>query len=720
MSTKLFASSPRLFVLLLLLVLPAACAKKAATPAPGEGDTPEVAMPAGGESMLQNEAEKSRVEGEYSRVMYARRLRDARQYLRAGQLKLAETAIADALRFDPSSQEAFDLQAQIQRALGRRGGEATTLLDDADAGEKIRREEQKVVIKAALARAAQDMEAHKWAAAKRNYENALFTVNSAPPSLKDRELEGLGDRAREGLSELRRKRSAEDRERAIKEHQEALRRITRQQETQLLESQQRRAKLLEAAVDKFNLEEFAAAENYARQVIAEEPDNRLAQDIVKNSRRAQHTFVNESLLRDMKQGFRDWWTDIARTKVPQGGILRWPSQKFWDDITRVRARRAAVLGGKRLSVEEQSVLNQLRTRTVDLRFEATPFPDVVNYLTAATGQNFVIDARARDDLSAAEITITVDRVSVEDGLRLLMEQASPEGEVVYEIVGNVVRFIKTENQARNLVLEIHPVADLVMGLTDFIPGQITLVGVDESSEEPLFDSEAEEVPLPYGTIEELMELVRSSVATPESWDEGGASMNPQGDNLVVFNTPEIQGQVRGFLDDLRSFSGIVVTVESRFLAMSDAFLRDVGVDFRGLGGTNGGPLAVLDDVTSGLDDNASAALDNSGPGLPAGAALAPSSGFFFNDGADGDFRGRTENIYTTALGQMLSALGGGSFQATYIDDLSMSVILRLTEKSQRIRELTAPSLTVFNTQRANLTVVNQISFIRFKMGVICF
>ncbi len=128
MKTKLFASSPRLFVLLLLLVLPAACRKKAATPAPDEGDTPAAAMPAGSEGMLQDEAEKSRVEGEYSSVMYARRIRDARQYLRAGQMKLAETAVADALRFDPSSREAFSLQSQIQRALGLRGCEGTTLL----------------------------------------------------------------------------------------------------------------------------------------------------------------------------------------------------------------------------------------------------------------------------------------------------------------------------------------------------------------------------------------------------------------------------------------------------------------------------------------------------------------------------------------------------------------------------------------------------------------
>ena len=95
-----------------------------------------------------------------------------------------------------------------------------------------------------------------------------------------------------------------------------------------------------------------------------------------------------------------------------------------------------------------------------------------------------------------------------------------------------------------------------------------------------------------------------------------------------------------------------------------------------------------------------------------GAALAPSSGLFFNDGSDGDFRGRTENIFTNPLGQLLTALGGGTFQVTFIDDFAFSVILRATEKSASLRELTAPSLTVYNTQRANLTVVNQISFVQ--------
>ncbi|MHC4817247.1 MAG: type II secretion system protein GspD, partial [Planctomycetota bacterium] len=87
-------------------------------------------------------------------------------------------------------------------------------------------------------------------------------------------------------------------------------------------------------------------------------------------------------------------------------------------------------------------------------------------------------------------------------------------------------------------------------------------------------------------------------------------------------------------------------------------------------------------------------------------------GFFFNDGSDGDFRGRTENIFSNPLGKVLSALGGGSFQVTYLDDFALSAVIRATEKSAAIREMTAPSVTVFNTQRANLSSVTQISYIQ--------
>ena len=72
-------------------------------------------------------------------------------------------------------------------------------------------------------------------------------------------------------------------------------------------------------------------------------------------------------------------------------------------------------------------------------------------------------------------------------------------------------------------------------------------------------------------------------------------------------------RVAAFLDDMDRFSTSVVTVETTFLTVTDNFLQEFGVDFRGAGGAgNKGVVAPLDDITNGNDDNASQGLDNSG------------------------------------------------------------------------------------------------------------
>ena len=72
---------------------------------------------------------------------------------------------------------------------------------------------------------------------------------------------------------------------------------------------------------------------------------------------------------------------------------------------------------------------------------------------------------------------------------------------------------------------------------------------------------------------------------------------------------------------------------------------------RGIGNGSPGPLALLDDITNGGDsigsklgsslNYASAGYDNNGAGLPAAGSGRPSSGAFFNNNSDGDYRGRT-------------------------------------------------------------------------------
>ena len=42
----------------------------------------------------------------------------------------------------------------------------------------------------------------------------------------------------------------------------------------------------------------------------------------------------------------------------------------------------------------------------------------------------------------------------------------------------------------------------------------------------------------------------------------------------------------------------------------------------------------------------------------------------------------------------------------------MEVILRAVQKSERIQNITSPRITVYNTQRANVQVLNQVSYVQ--------
>jgi type II secretory pathway component GspD/PulD (secretin) len=123
-------------------------------------------------------------------------------------------------------------------------------------------------------------------------------------------------------------------------------------------------------------------------------------------------------------------------------------------------------------------------------------------------------------------------------------------------------------------------------------------------------------------------------------------------------------------------------------------------------------VALLDDVTNGPPYNASAGNDNSQPGLPGAASLSPAAGAFYNAGNNGDLRGRTENIFNRVLGSLLSSQGGATVQFSILDDTQLNILFRAIEKNIDNTIVNAPRLTIFNNQRANLTLVNQVSYVK--------
>jgi hypothetical protein len=113
-----------------------------------------------------------------------------------------------------------------------------------------------------------------------------------------------------------------------------------------------------------------------------------------------------------------------------------------------------------------------------------------------------------------------------------------------------------------LVVRVFDVGALTVGRRDFIPEQPPGSVHDEAT--PLFGGEAEEPVLPVGTIDELIELVKSGVAVHDWTEEEGTDLRAASrTRLVIRARPQVVEAVARFLADLERRTLATVTVELR-------------------------------------------------------------------------------------------------------------------------------------------------------------
>jgi type II secretory pathway component GspD/PulD (secretin) len=204
-----------------------------------------------------------------------------------------------------------------------------------------------------------------------------------------------------------------------------------------------------------------------------------------------------------------------------------------------------------------------------------------------------------------------------------------------------------------MVRVAYPVADLV-------------IPIDQGAGE---DKDAPVKPLPGGgwsgkTREDLlMKLLRSTI-DPASWSENGGrgtmEFHPIGLGLVVCQTAEVQEQIADLLSALRRLQDLEVAVEIRLVSVSESLFERLGVDFEinlPTGEAAGGslPTPVVKDCESGC----------------------------------------------------LSKLKG----LTFLSDLQLSQFLKAAQGDRRTNVMQAPKLTVFNAQKANISVTEERFFV---------
>ncbi|MGC4002731.1 MAG: general secretion pathway protein GspD [Pirellulales bacterium] len=211
-------------------------------------------------------------------------------------------------------------------------------------------------------------------------------------------------------------------------------------------------------------------------------------------------------------------------------------------------------------------------------------------------------------------------------------------------------------------------------------------------------------------FDSLIELVQSTVQ-PNTWKANGG----QGDiapfetnlTLVVSNTQEVHEQLADLLQQLRRLQDLQVTIEVRFITLSDNFFERIGVDFDFTIDNN---AALPARINSRLGPSEVVGLD------VAGSATSPTvTSNLQVPFTQGSF---TEGTVPAFPGIGFNPATAGSFGFAILSDIEAFFLIQAAQGDTRNNILQAPKVTLFNGQSAFISDTAQRPFVTSIIPVV--
>lgn len=696
-------------------------AKAAEKPAPAPAaKTPEkpAAAPAAKAETKPAAAPAAPADPRLAEIAKERSLREQRRevvvedYTKLGEQAFAESRFEDAKRFfggvldlDPKNDNARRRLSQIGSILGDTSMSARDAFETAKGTYGARADQARAEVSNLVAQAQMKEKAGDPEGAVDLYDKALVivqlyhgTVDFQPTEQGLVTMKAQAKQAAYGAAEAKRARTA-------REAEERARVEAAEQRAAKMSRIQRLAREANLAMEAGN---YQQARNLSEEILRVDPQNADASKM----RALAVSAANDAMDDDGKRLLIDEWKStfeqLAEASTPQVDDYAFSSN--WGEIAK---RKAPTLSGSAATAEnpaDAAVRASLDARRTSVNFEAAKLDQAIEFLARISGTNIVILPAAREGKSDEDLTISNLKLENPLPVAQILDLVTKLIGLAWNVENGVVQITTTEAARGALVVQLYDVKDIATPISNF-PGQD--VNLDPTGEL----SVAEEAPEPIAEyqLDGIQELIQQNVDRA-IWESGGEVTTLPPGTLIVKAPRTTHAKVQQLLDGLRGAGGLQVSIETRFVTVSDNFLQDIGVDLRGLGDQSGGlgipgkggiqtgtgtTPVTFDDVLFGST------------GTPAGIGTGNDLGIFYNDFSDGDVRARMENLYDVALGKdgVLTPLGGLSFQGTLIDDTQLEVILRAVEKSDRSTVVLAPKLTAYAGQRANISVLNQVSYI---------
>ncbi|MHC4841385.1 MAG: hypothetical protein ACYTDT_10615 [Planctomycetota bacterium] len=628
--------------------------------------------------------------------------------MQGGSFDKAEEYFLRAIDLKPGagSEDVVKLLDEVRAKLAKPTGMAARWQDIPAAAQQEYENEAKATAKRAKAFERDG----DWTNAIKEYEKLRRLIRFAPYGA---ELEqNYEAQARTGIDKARTQLQVQRK----KLEEDALLQNRRMRDIQDMAEEERRkeeiVELWRQAVYNLELRRFQTAEEIVDRILFMDPQFRKAADMKREiaDRRLQQ--MNRDTFEGRVAGYQEAVRQLQAALVAPTQTITYPTGLLAE---RIRARRAKAQDAIKIDPAIQRIQSILDTKVIPIQYDEQPLTEVISDIRRRANVNIQLDPEVRDGSGEEPVTKTLDDLPLGSALKIILGDLDLDTTFRHGVLFVVGE--DAEPDVSTVVTRVHDVRDLTFSITEFVGPTIRLKGADDTSGGPsiIYPDDSERT---FENADRIIELIEESVAL-DNWDAPYACL-VFGGQLVATHTPQVQAELRDFLDELRQIAGLMVNIEVRFISVEDDFLQDFGIDFRG----NGGPAQVpnqantlLEDVTTGLEDNAGGQFDNGSGGI---APANPTSGIFFNSqdpnnppvNFNQDIRGRFEHIFDNALGNVLSSTGGFSMQFAYFVDLTqINAVIHAVQKRKKARILTAPRLTAFNTQRANITIVNQIPYV---------
>ncbi len=487
-------------------------------------------------------------------------------------------------------------------------------------------------------------------------------------------------------------------------------------------------------VDTFNdlMEQrrYPEAEVVAKKVGELSPGSSIAKSMFHTSRMGTRLMINEEISSAKEDSFAKNLLAIDRAGIAMDPArdLEFIDAQQWSDLS--RRRKSLRQSDIRLSPTEKEIKARLST-PVDVHYKSRPLSDVIQDLAAVTNIPIVMDSRAMSEMRVttdAPVTLQLtNAISLQSALNLILA----EFELTYILENDVLNITSPEAKRSRVFPLTYRVTDLVTPIPNFTSGyedglagalraayQMTTqqadVHVMPVSMANVATNTGAAGPLnpkamaqyggmsssggfgpnrssgngfggsPFANFFPLIDLIQATIQ-PDTWEEaGGTSTIRQYDqnlSLVISTTSDVHDQITELLESLRKLQNLQVTIEVRFITLSDSFFEQIGVDFE----------VSFDDNVRRLPS------DDSGPSVTIGfdgLSGLPTSDF--------DIQLNQSLGVTPAFGAF-DAGAGATIGFAILSDIEAFFFLQAAQGDARNNVLQAPKVTLFDGQLANIS-----------------